>query len=151
MRKGKRFFQKIYHFLRYNKKKKITIRIAILLTYFECLIRIRPQSKLKKSYGEEKRESAEDDTYEHVMYAYWLGRRVERIGNKLPWKVKCFARALTAQKLLSEQGIHSTLYLGVRREDYGHSAHAWLRCGHAFVTGGDGTASGHVIVTKFYK
>ncbi|WP_051204843.1 lasso peptide biosynthesis B2 protein [Butyrivibrio sp. VCD2006] len=59
-------------------------------------------------------------------------------------------RALTAQKLLLEKGIESTLYLGCKEDETGKMvAHAWIRCGKAYVTGGNGAADGYAIVEKF--
>lgn len=56
-------------------------------------------------------------------------------------------RAMTARKILLKKGINSTLYLGVGKEDGKMVAHAWLRCGQLYVTGGNGT--GYAMVAKF--
>ena len=50
-------------------------------------------------------------------------------------------------KLLKEAGIHSTLYLGVGKDEGKMIAHAWLRCGQMYVTGGNG--SSYAMVAKF--
>lgn len=134
-----------------NKTKWLTIRVIVLSAFYRLKTTLIPMKKLENSFGQRGEESPEEDTYENVMSAYWIGNRVERVCKKTSWKSLCLVRALIAQKLLLEKGIHSTLYLGVRKETKGISAHAWLRCGKLYVTGGDGIASGHVMVACFYK
>ena len=77
-----------------------------------------------------------------------MSRIVDRICSKAPWESKCLVRALTAQKILKKKGIHSTMYLGCGLNDGKMVAHAWLRCGEMYVTGGNG--SEYAIVDKFY-
>ena len=73
--------------------------------------------------------------------------RVNRITEHTLWESKCLVRAMTARKLLKEAGIHSTLYLGVGKDEGKMIAHAWLRCGQMYVTGGNG--SSYAMVAKF--
>jgi hypothetical protein len=47
--------------------------------------------------------------------------------------------------MLHLRGIPATLYLGVEKRDDRVHAHAWLRCGTTFVTGGDGSARYSVV------
>ena len=54
-----------------------------------------------------------------------------------PWESKCLVQAITAKILLRLNGLPSTLYLGVARNDrHQLIAHAWLCCGQTIVTGG---------------
>ena len=49
----------------------------------------------------------------------------------------CLAQALTLQALLSQEGIHSDLALGVARDDAtGITAHAWLEIDGTVIIGG---------------
>ena len=49
----------------------------------------------------------------------------------------CLARALTLQALLSQEGIHSDLRIGVARDDAsGITAHAWLEIDGTVIIGG---------------
>jgi hypothetical protein len=54
---------------------------------------------------------------------------------------------MTARKLLMKKHISSTLYLGVGKDNDQMIAHAWLRCGNMYVTGGDG--KNYSMVAKF--
>lgn len=66
----------------------------------------------------------------------WAVRRASRL---TPWPSVCLPQAITAKALLRRHGIVSTLYLGATlNETQSFMAHAWLRCGHLYVTGGPG-------------
>ena len=49
--------------------------------------------------------------------------------------------------MVKKKNISSTLYLGVKTENGKMSAHAWLRTGMLYVTGGSG--EGYVVVDKY--
>lgn len=59
----------------------------------------------------------------------------------VPWQSKCLVQALAAQQMLNRRGIEYTLYLGVQKNQEEMKAHAWLRVGRYFITGGQGHAS----------
>ena len=55
----------------------------------------------------------------------------------VPWRSDCFPQAIAASRLLHRYGYASTIHLGIDKVDGdGLSAHAWLSCGDAVVTGG---------------
>ena len=72
-----------------------------------------------------------------------------KVCDKTPWESKCLVRALAAQRLLCRRGLSSTLYLGCGMEEGKMVAHAWLRFGEMYVTGGDG--GGYTTVARFCK
>lgn len=136
-------------FLKKNRNKKLTILSYFLSAKYRFLIlRVKPEH-LRKYWGEEGRESKFTDTEEHYRYAYLVSKVVNRICSKTDWESKCLVRALTAQRLLADKGIHTTMYLGCRLDADKMVAHAWLRCGEMYVTGGNG--AGYSVVDKFYK
>lgn len=62
---------------------------------------------------------------------------VPKVCAHTPWKSMCFVQALTAQRILCRAGLPTTVYMGVRKDVNGAmEAHAWLRCGNVYVTGG---------------
>lgn len=64
---------------------------------------------------------------------------VRRASSLTPWPSVCLPQAMTAKALLRRHGIPSTLYLGAAfNESKALMAHAWLRCGPLYVTGGPG-------------
>ena len=55
----------------------------------------------------------------------------------LMWARKCLVVSFAAKRMLGRQGIPATLYLGVAKDEKGKMiAHAWLRSGNIWVTGG---------------
>ncbi len=139
---------KFFRFLKYNKYWSFTLRALPLSAYYRwCILHVKPD-KLHKRWGIEGEESEEKDTIENYRYAYRVSYAVDRICTRTTWESKCLVRALTAQHMLKKKGIHSTLYLGCGLEDGKMVAHAWLRCGELFVSGGNG--KNYSIVDRFY-
>lgn len=115
--------------------------------YRFCILFIKPSS-LHKKWGKQGEESPAEETIANYRYARVVSRVVNHVCNNTTWESKCLVRALTAQRLLYRKGIHSTLYLGCGTNDGKMVAHAWLRCGRMYVTGGDG--SEYAIVDKYF-
>lgn len=63
---------------------------------------------------------------------------VQGVARRLPGICTCLVMAMAARHMLARRGLSCTLYLGVSRAAGGVTAHAWLRCGSLFVTGGEG-------------
>ena len=142
--------QLLYNFIFTNRTRMLTIRIIILSAWFRMLIKFVPMPKLQTIFGEMGRESADTESSEAQHVARMIGRRVERVCNKTPWNSKCLVQALVAQRILCGKGIHTTLYLGLRKENNELHAHAWLRSGSCYITGGIGDKD-HTVVSCFYK
>ena len=137
----------LVNFLKYNTQKRLTLKSYVysaILRFQICFIKTK---YLKKGWGLEGEESP--DTVEGWKYTYArnVSYVVNRICTKTKWESKCLVRALTAQKLLKQKGISSTMYLGCGYAEGKMVAHAWLRCGNMYVTGGNG--SEYSIVDKF--
>lgn len=140
----------IYRFLRYNRRKKLTLAIWVLTAYHRLTILLIPPKKLQPHWGIQGEESPEKDTPEHYRQAVRIAREVIRIADKTPWESKCLVRALTTQDLVHRKGIETTLYLGVGKDENGKMiAHSWIRCGEIYLTGGDGST--YSMVAKFRK
>ena len=140
----------IIGFLRYNKVKKFTIQAWIYCAIYRFLIWKVPMRKLEKHFGARDERTSKESDEAALQIAMRVSYAVNRVADKTPWESKCLVRAMTAQKLLAEKKIHTTLYLGVgKNEEGGMRAHAWLRCGKYFVTG-EGE-SGCATVAKFKR
>lgn len=138
----------IVSFVRYNHYKKVTLEAYFYSAVFRlCILMVKPD-KLHRYWGIEGKESPEDENMEVYRYAKRIGRVVEHVCGKTLWESKCLVRALTAQHFLKKKKIPSTLYLGCAVNEGKMVAHAWLRCGKMYITGGNG--SGYAIVDKFY-
>ena len=64
-----------------------------------------------------------------------IGWAVRAASKATPWKTPCLAEAIAAQRMLQRRRIPSTMYLGLTKNGAVMTAHAWLRCGSATVTG----------------
>lgn len=142
-------FAKGYRFLKYCKYKPLCFVALLYSAYYRLGILLLKPARLQKHWGIRGEESTEEETTETYRYAYRVSYAVDRICNRTAWESKCLVRALTAQTLLKKKGIHSTLYLGCAVEEGKMVAHAWLRCGKMYVTGGDG--SKYAMVDKYYS
>ncbi len=136
------------NFITDNKFKVETLLSYWYSAIFRAQILLIKPKYLKKNWGEEGKESPDEETGEVYRYAASISRIVNRICNKTSWESKCLVRALTAQKLLKRKNIHSTMYLGCQLMNDKMVAHAWIRCGRMYVTGGNG--EGYAVVDKFY-
>lgn len=142
--------RRIIDFLRYNHEKWMTISIYIYSAYYRMCIRFIPMPKLEKRMGIRGEESSQEETTENLKLAKLVRFHVKRVTGHTPWESKCLVQALTARTILKKKNVNTTLYLGVMKEDNEMKAHAWLRCGNLYVTGGDGKAFGTVAKFKAF-
>ena len=74
------------------------------------------------------------EEYRRVKRIVWA---VNEASKYTPWESKCLVKAITAQRMLKGYKIYSTIYLGINKDGENNmEAHAWLRCGSMYVTGG---------------
>ena len=134
-------------FIRSNPWKRETLLAYYYAAKFRLQLLILPPAKMKRAWGRENQESARTQSTEVYRQAARISRIVNKVCDKTPWESKCLVRALAAQRLLYLRGVPTTLYMGCGREEGRMVAHAWLRCGEIYVTGGDG--SGYTTVARF--
>ena len=129
-------------------KDKLLFLEAFLLTgIMRFKILRKPFNKLKEemgTYNKESKEDAELVEYKVCKKIRWI---VTTISNHTPWESLCLVQALTVQNMLKRRNISTTIYLGVNKIDNEMKAHAWIRCGKMYITGG--TGSGYATVAKF--
>lgn len=125
-------------FLKQNSQKRLTVLSYLYSAWFRFEIKFIPPKHLHKHWGVQGGESPFEEVPWKYRYAKNVAIVVDRICTKTAWESKCLVRALTAQKLLKNKGISSTLYLGCGFDEGKMVAHAWLRVGRMYVTGGDG-------------
>lgn len=126
----------IKKFLRMPLRQKLMIPEALsLAVWYRWQVEHRPFSELSPKIGTLNCETPLD----RVPGVAWEVKGVVRaVCDRLPWTTKCLPRALAAKKLLNRRGCKCTLYMGVALGDDGKmNAHAWLRCGRLYVTGGE--------------
>jgi len=60
---------------------------------------------------------------------------IDIIEKKMPWKPRCYNRALTAKRILRKRGIETSMIVGFRKKDNELDGHAWLTFNDQIVTG----------------
>ena len=144
-----RLIRKIKTFLfKVSMEDKLLFLEAFFLTgIMRFKILKKPFNKLKKemgTYNKESKEDAELVEYKVCKKIRWI---VTTISKYTPWESLCLVQALTVQKMLKKRNISTTIYLGVNKSNNEMNAHAWIRCGRMYITGGNG--SGYATVAKF--
>lgn len=129
------------------KEKLLFVEAFFLTGLMRAKILKVPFNKLKEELGTYNTESADDVVIDDYKKAKIVRDVVVTISKFTPWESLCLVQAMTVQRMLKKRGISTTIYLGVNKENQNMVAHAWIRCGRMFVTGGDG--SGYATVAKF--
>lgn len=105
--------------------------------FYRFQVLYMPFAKLSLKIGTMGYETPDDADYRVAVRT--VRTVVESVCRHTPWESKCLVRALTAKEMLNRRGYPCTLYMGVQAGTDGKmEAHAWLRCGNLFVTGGKG-------------
>lgn len=131
----------VWNFLFRTTYRRMTIQALALSAVARARIRLVPGGKLYRYMGDEKGETEMAplplEARKHVARVAY---KVMRVADRTPWESRCLVRAMVAQRMLRSRGLSSTLYLGIMRgREKDMAAHAWLRCGDYYVTGGDGS------------
>jgi hypothetical protein len=115
-------------------------RLAIVLLPFPPLAR---------RLGEHMHETPIEDDDRRAPTLRRIRWAIAATSRRAPWRCLCLEQAVAAKMMLRTRRIPSTLYLGVAREPETAAvqAHAWVRCGTQFVTGGDGSSTYAVVST----
>ncbi|MHB8128934.1 MAG: lasso peptide biosynthesis B2 protein [Mobilitalea sp.] len=143
----KKRMKRIYSFLRYNSNKRLFINILLLSGFLRMSILLIPMKILMKYMGTLNEESKQEESEEAYQQAALISYAVDRVCKKTPWESKCLVRALAIQHFLKKKKISSTIYLGVGKDSADMIAHAWLRTGKFYISGGCG--EGYALVAKF--
>lgn len=115
------------------------VQVFAFLGFARLVIIAVPFPTLANYFGQRMVESPQQVDKDQLKIAAKVGKIIRIASPYTPWKSNCFPQALTAKYLLNRQGIASTLYFGANFKAEGEMvAHAWLRCGSLFVTGGAG-------------
>lgn len=113
----------------------MAIEAGVLSAYYRFLLLKRPFRDLEPKIGTRQAETAEE--FIDSKHIGNVAAVVRKVCGHTPWESKCLVQALTAKKMLNRRKLPCTLYMGVANDGNGQMiAHAWLRCGGVYVTGG---------------
>jgi hypothetical protein len=111
------------------------------------MVVLLPGRVLLSRLGEPQTETTHDDDPAGPHLVRRIRWALAAASRRTPWRSKCLEQAIAGKWMLRSRGVATTLYLGVAR-GASIEAHAWLRCGSAFVAG-DAGASRFAVVSKF--
>jgi hypothetical protein len=117
--------------------KILLIEAVFYSALARLIIILIPFKRYKKFMGIHNEETPLETDFKNHKTINKVSWAVAAVCTRTPWQSKCLVQALTAQRILKKRNIGSTLYLGVNKGWHNKiEAHAWLRCGKVFVTGG---------------
>ena len=141
--------KKVYRFIKYNDHKKLWIQAYYYTAIFSFMRVAIPAKYFRRTWGEEFKESSFEESEENIRFAKEVGYVVGMVSKRTKWQSACLIRALSAQRMIAKKNIKTTMYIGFTKTKDGDQAHAWLRCGNAYITGG--TGDGFIVLTKFLR
>jgi len=127
-------------------ERKILIMLLWNFFIFSIITRLFPIRKYSRFIGEYQKESnykLKDADIEIIKNFRKSLKRAKRI---FPIKVKCQTEAISAKRVLKNNNIPSTMYLGVSKNSSENLiAHAWLKVDNINLTGGKGNSKFTVV------
>ncbi len=110
----------------------VSLTAARLALFWIPIKQLAP--RLGKLHAQSSAACPSPAAHAHAQRVCWA---VQTMSRRVLWRSVCFDQAVAAKWMLRRRAIPSTLYLGVARDArQGFIAHAWLRCGEVYVTGG---------------
>lgn len=132
-----------------NGRRLRFLQAYIYMGIYRAFILFVPFNKYKKRMGNHNNESPKEVDIISYRVAREVRWAVTQAARHTPWESKCLVQALTAQRMMKNKRIPTTIYLGVKKnKDNEMIAHAWVRCGSFYITGGD-NRWGYAVVAKF--
>jgi len=117
-------------------ERSLFVKAYLLGIFYGFYVLFTPQRIIFKRLGLKGVESSFKLSAEENIKVHFVEKSMRRVVRFLPMKIKCFARALAARRILKKQNIQTTIYFGVAKDSNSKMiAHAWLRSGDIIVTG----------------
>lgn len=115
----------------------IALEAIFYITIMRVLLFALPFKWIARLFGFVQNVELDDILpHEHERTVRRISWAIHVASHYSPGHVVCFPRALAAAQMLRRRKISATLYLGVNWQNNELEAHAWLRSGTKYVTGG---------------
>ena len=119
--------------------KKLFFRALYYSLKYRIITSLLPVKFYVSNFGKAQIQNSMSPIESQLKTITSIYKAVRRSTIYLPFGQKCLIEAIVAKKLLKQNSIDSTLYLGVARNGQKRLiAHAWLKCGDYIVTGRKG-------------
>ncbi|WHY85210.1 lasso peptide biosynthesis B2 protein [Neobacillus novalis] len=130
---------------------KLLLVEAFILLGWARLLKSMSFSKVAPSLGEHMNETTLNLDESKKQLLKNVSEAVNIMSRYTFWESMCLVKAIAAMKMLERRQVESTIYLGTAKDETGKLiAHAWLRSGPFYITGGE-VMDQFVIVSKFAK
>ncbi len=121
-----------------GQMKLLCVEAYLLLSFSALILRIFRFSAIAGVLGYANRETSHSDHGIDPYLVKQISLAIQLMQRYTFRESTCLIQAYTAKMMLRKRKLKSTVYLGVAKmADTKMTAHAWVRCGTIFVTGGD--------------
>lgn len=144
---------KIKRFLALDwQQKKLLLQAYFLLGRMRAAILTISFKRLSKSLQHHPElATLEPLNKAELKQAKIIGRAVVTAARYTPWDSNCLAQVLTAQRMLAQNQIAGTFFLGAKKDEQKLEAHAWLECDGLILTGEAGHENYTVVSTFSWR
>jgi hypothetical protein len=119
-------------------QKGLLLEALVLLALARMAVLLLPFRWVARVLGKQEAHTSVQDDPAKASHIRRIGDMVCKTAKNVPWTSKCLDRAIAAKIMLARRGIPTTVYFGVNNDEKGQlAAHAWLRSGNSYVTGGE--------------
>ena len=125
--------------------RRLLVEATVLLAMVRFALVLLPFRLVARHLGAPRQESDADVTERPVLRR--VAWAIDAVSRRAPWRCKCLEQGIAAKMMLRRRRLANTLYLGVARGDREIEAHAWLRSGTMYVTGGSDNQRFSVVST----
>jgi len=123
------------------QERGLFVEAFVLLGVMRAAVLLLPFRRITSLLGLAQGEATSGSQAGLAVDPAAIGWSIQAAAARTHWESACLAQALTGMLMLSRRGINATLYLGVAKDvsdPETMTAHAWLRCGDAILTGAGG-------------
>jgi hypothetical protein len=135
---------------RSGAERILLLEAFLLLGVARLAVIVLPFRWLARSLGIHMKITDGPMASDDLRLARTIGGAVRSAARYTPWTSLCLPQAVAAKWMLKRRRIAGTLYLGVVKDETKAeklTAHAWLRCGPAILTGAKGHQQYTVVST----
>ena len=128
------------------RDRLLLLETAATLAVASFAIRVMPFRRVVGATARQIPPTASDASEIEIARCRWA---VNACARRLPWKIVCFQKGLTMQKLLERRSVPTALHYGVAQdEERGLRAHVWVTYRGTAIIGGD-EAAGYTCLATF--
>ena len=120
-------------------KKALFLEAYLGLGYYRFITLTCPFRRTVHLLGKKDMETPVSDEGVDINTTKQVSEAIRIMSQHTFWESQCLVQVYTARRMLHKRKQKTTVYFGVSQNNCGEMvAHAWLRCGRIFVTGGNG-------------